>query len=227
MDESREAERPGTWADPAQFAEAAKRSFRRDAWQQQPVRIEVWSEKGTVRGTVAPVLKEYGITFQVFHGYGSATVVQQAAEDSLDGGGQLLVVFYIGDYDPSGLHMSEIDLPQRLERYGGIVELNRLALTEEDIGPSLPSFPLASKTADPRWRWYRDRTGLNHCWELDALSPVVLRERLEQNILAEIEPEAWERVKLCEKAEQESLANVLGQWQKLTAKSSISRLAHE
>ena len=86
---------------------------------------------------------------------------------------------------------------------------------------------LASKTADPRWRWYRDTTGLNRCWELDALSPVVLRERLEQAIVDEIEPEAWERVKLCEQAEQASLANILGKWQRIVTQETISRLAHE
>ena len=217
VDESREAERPGTWADARQFAEAAKRSFRRDAWQQQPVRIEVWSEKGTVRGTLAPVLKEYGVTFQVFHGYGSATIVRDAALDSTDDP-RPLKVFYVGDWDPSGLHMSAVDLPQRLRRYGGSVELVRLALTRDDIRRKgkLPSFPLASKRADPRFRWYRDATGLDKCWELDALSPVVLRERLRDAVEGEIEPRAWKRVRLCEQAEQESLASVLMRWQRLT-----------
>ena len=219
VDESRHAERPGTWSDPAAFAEAAKRSFRRDAWQHQSVRIEVWSEKGTVRGTVTPVLKDYGITFQVFHGYGSATIVQAAALDSVDDD-RPLKVFYVGDWDPSGLHMSAVDLPQRLERYGGKIELIRLALTENDVGrkSNLPSFPLALKTSDPRWRWYRNTTGLDKCWELDALSPVVLRDRLEKAIVAEIEPKAWEPTLLCEKAEQVSLSRVLGEWQRIVRK---------
>ena len=40
------------------------------------------SEKGTVRGTLAPVLDTYGMTFRVMHGYGSATAVHDAAEQS-------------------------------------------------------------------------------------------------------------------------------------------------
>jgi hypothetical protein len=40
-----------------------------------PDRVEVWSEKGTVRGVLDPVLKEYGVGFRVMHGFGSATSV--------------------------------------------------------------------------------------------------------------------------------------------------------
>ena len=47
--------------------------YRRDYWNQQPVRVEVWSEKGTVRGVLQPVLDEYGVGFRVMHGFGSAT----------------------------------------------------------------------------------------------------------------------------------------------------------
>jgi hypothetical protein len=221
VDETRRPERPGTWADPAAFAKAAKRSFRRDAWAHQPVRIQIWSEKSTVHGTVTPVLEEYGITFVVFHGYGSATAIQAAAVDSLIHD-RPLKVYYVGDWDPSGLHMSAVDLPQRLERYGGEVDLVRLALTEEDVGRNsdLPSFPLASKTGDPRLRWYGNTTGLNRCWELDALSPAILRERLRENIEAEIDWPAWQRTLDCEKAEKASLDMVLGEWQRIIQEGS-------
>jgi hypothetical protein len=50
------------------------------------------------------------------------------------------------------------------------------------------------------------------CWELDALSPVVLRNRLEAAIRAEIDWDAWRRCELAERAETESLREVLGAW---------------
>jgi hypothetical protein len=49
IDETREAERVAQWDDPEQFAGVVQRSYRRDYWTQQPRRVEVWSEKGTVR----------------------------------------------------------------------------------------------------------------------------------------------------------------------------------
>src|SRR6516225_8384788 len=116
VDEAREFERTASWDDPAEFAEAASRQYRRDFWTTQPTRVEVWSEKGTVRGLLAPVLNKYGVGFRVMHGFSSATVVHDIADD---GDGRLLVALYVGDYDPSGMFMSECDLPERLEKYEG------------------------------------------------------------------------------------------------------------
>ena len=72
VDETREVERISSWDDLADFANAVRRSYRRDRWSDQSRRVEVWSEKGTVRGTLAPVLQTYGVSFRVMHGYGSA-----------------------------------------------------------------------------------------------------------------------------------------------------------
>ena len=89
------------------------RSYRKDFWDQQPVRVEVWSEKGTIRGVLKPVLDHYAVGFRVMHGFASATAVNDVAE-AADARGRPLVALYVGDYDPSGLYMSERDLPQRL-----------------------------------------------------------------------------------------------------------------
>ena len=48
-------------------------SYRRDFWDQQPHRVQVWSEKGTVRGVLAPVLDHYAVGFLPVHGFSSAT----------------------------------------------------------------------------------------------------------------------------------------------------------
>lgn len=211
VDETREAERTPAWADPAAYIAVVQRSYRRDRWQQQPRRVEVWSEKGTVRGTLAPVLREYGVTFRVMHGYSSATMVKEVAEATEDDATPLLAL-YVGDYDPSGLHMSAVDLPARLDKYGANVELVRLALTAEDTAdPTLPGFPAADKRKDPRYGWYVPRYG-DRCWELDALSPVILRERVEEAIGDVIDWEAWDRCGRAEAAECESLATVLDGW---------------
>jgi hypothetical protein len=138
VDETREAECVAQWDDPEQFALVVQRSYRRDRWAQQPRRLEVWSEKGTVRGTLTPVLDKYGVTFRVMHGFSSATAAHDVAEEAFDTENPLLVL-YVGDWDPSALCMSEQDLPKRMRRYGGSVEIQRVALIEVDLG-SLPSF---------------------------------------------------------------------------------------
>lgn len=218
VDETREPERVNAWDDPAAYVETVKRAYRRDRWTDQPESIEVWSEKGTVRGTLAPVLHAYGVTFRVMHGYGSATAVHQAAQDS-QRGEKRLTVLYVGDWDPSGLHMSDVDLPRRLQAYGGRVDLIRVALTEADTRSGLPSFSVETKRRDPRYRWFKERYGAT-CWELDALSPVVLRDRVEQAIVDRLDPVAWKRAEVVEQAERDSLTSILATWPGISGQAS-------
>lgn len=138
VDESRYLEKTASWNDPDAFTKSIINQYRREYWNQQPVRVEVWSEKGTVRGVLQPVLDEFGIGFRVVHGFASATVVHDIAEDD---DGRPLIVLYVGDWDPSGLCMSEVDLPGRLRKYDGHhVVLKRIALTQDQLA-DLPSFP--------------------------------------------------------------------------------------
>jgi hypothetical protein len=210
VDETRELERVSTWANPAAYARAVARSYRRDFWNQQPVRCEVWSEKGTVRGLLGPVLDKYAVGFRVMHGFSSATAVNDVAEDS---DGRDLIVLYVGDYDPSGMYMSEVDLPDRLFRYDGDhVSVRRIALTRDHVRP-LPSFPATDKKKDPRYRWFVAHYG-TRCWELDAMDPNDLRDCVEKEIKKLIEPVAWQRCEVVNRAERESLKSILGEWGK-------------
>ena len=182
--------------------------YRRDFWNQQPVRCEVWSEKGTVRGVLRPVLDKYAVGFRVMHGFSSATTVYDISQND---DGRKLVALYVGDFDPSGLYMSEEDLPKRLAEYGGDhVELNRVALLGQHT-PPLPSFPARDKRGDPRYKWFHFNYG-NDCWELDAMDPNDLRRCVEKAIRRQIEPKAWKRCEVVNKAEQESLETVIGKW---------------
>jgi hypothetical protein len=210
VDETREAERPGTWANPESFIPSVMESYRRDRWELQPYRVEVWAEKGTVRGTLAPVLESYGVVFRVMHGHASATALHEAAEESQDSSAGINVL-YCGDWDPSGLHMSEVDMPARLQRYGGRIDLVRVALTADDATLQLPSFPASDKTKDARYKWFVQRYGQT-CWELDALNPVMLRGRVSAAIEQYINWEAWLRCDEVEAAEQRSLEKILGTW---------------
>lgn len=208
VDETRDLERVPTWSDTAEYAQAVARSYRRDFWDQQPVRVEVWSEKGTIRGVLKPVLNHYAVGFRVMHGFAGATSVYDVAEAK---DGRPLIVLYVGDFDPSGMFMSQSDLPSRLARYGGDhVELIRIALTQEQT-TGLPSFPATDKRRDPRYSWFVERHG-KQCWEIDAMDPGDLRWCVEQAIKALIEPTAWAQCEMVNAAELESLQTVLTNW---------------
>jgi hypothetical protein len=220
VDETRKLEGNPGWDNKEKFKLAALHSYRLNRWVTQPIRVEVWSEKGTVRGTLMPVFLKYGINFRVMHGFSSGTVLHDVVILQQQTGVPLIVL-YVGDFDPSGRYMVEVDLPNRLRR---LWEQNKVsgsfnitivpvALTKKDC-KMLPSFP--AKRSDTRFKWFVERYGYK-AWELDALSPAILRRRVEQAILRQhIDWEGWARIDKCEEAEQASLENVLGEWQRIT-----------
>lgn len=160
VDETREVEKVPTWSDPEDYIRTVKRSYRRDFWQHQPNRVMVVSEKGTVRGLIRPVTDEYGVGFLPVHGFSSATTAHDLA---LDDDGRTLIILYVGDYDPSGMFMSEEDLPKRMDKYGGDhVDIRRIALMKPD-----PFWPAVI----PRVR------------QAQGPAPQVLRAQLRQAVL--------------------------------------------
>jgi hypothetical protein len=161
-----------------------------------------------LRGVLAPVLDQYAVGFRVMHGFSSATSVHDVADDD---DGRDLIALYVGDYDPSGLFMSEQDLLAQLAEYDGEhCGVSRIALIREQAS-DLPSFPVTDKRADPRFNWFRDRYG-GRCWELDAMDPNDLRDCVQKAIIELIEPVAWKRCEKVNKAEQESLKTILEKW---------------
>jgi hypothetical protein len=248
VQEGRAIERIATWADPASYARAVQASYKRNKWAGQPRAIIVVSEKGTVRGTLEPVLEEFEVDFLPAGGYASATRVKDLAQQGDEE--RPLLLLYLGDHDPSGRGMSDHDLPRRLLRYAvdqpetngaykarlrdahdenvasdlaayGL-EVRRIALIDADtanLGPAL-SFPASDKREDPRYQWFVDRYG-RRCWELDAMNPNDLRERVRAAIRDELDLPQWERYVAAEKAEVESISKTLKSWK------SISGLARE
>ena len=175
---------------------------------------------------------KYEVPFQVLHGWSGATPVWEAARANL-ARHQNTLILYVGDYDPSGMGMSEMDLPQRLARYStnnpgqkdldretvdgiladGRLGIRRIALTREDtivLGPA-SRFPASDKKKDSRHGWFV-RTYGDGCWELDALSPNTLRERVEDAILGVLDRETWDRYVHAERVELEAISATCRSW---------------
>ena len=108
-DDSRQLEQPPSWSNSEEFIESVIPQYRLDYWEHQPYAVEVWSEKSTVSGTLRPVLRRFGVGYRSMHGYTSATKVHDVADLTLCLEKPLRVL-YVGDFDPSGMSMSEVDL---------------------------------------------------------------------------------------------------------------------
>jgi hypothetical protein len=207
VDDGRPERRAPSWDDPEAFMASVLQQYRKNFWLQQPFDVRVWSEKSTVYGVLAPVLDRYAAPFQAHKGFSSATALYDAAQATRQASSRYQsVLLYVGDYDPSGYHMSQVDLPARLARYGGAAVVERIALTPEDgAAEALPSFPVETKKADPRYRWWVQQGCGPRCWELDAMNPNRLRTRVEGAIRAYLDLGAWER---CQGAEAAELASM-------------------
>jgi hypothetical protein len=210
VDETREIESVNTWRSPQEIFEACAQQYRSNYWSEQPDWLQIWSEKSTISGTLRPVLNRYAVSFRVLHGYGSATVIRDTAEMCADAG-KRLTILYVGDYDPSGMGMSERDIPDRLAEYcddlhvppQNMPDIVRVAILAYDH--YLPSFPARDKVTDSRYRWFLENYG-EQCWELDAMSPSVLRDRVESEIVDRLDLDAWNVALKCEQAEREAAA---------------------
>jgi hypothetical protein len=207
VDDSRQLEDHPSWSDPEAFIESVIPQYRLDYWEHQPYAVEVWSEKSTVSGTLRPVLRRYGVGYRSMHGFTSATKVHDIVELtwSLD---KPLRVLYVGDFDPSGLHMSEVDITRRLEEYGAeAFTITRVALTRADT-LVLTSFPVSDKRKDPRYPWFVRNYG-DRCWELDAMDPNLLRGKVDVAIRGLLDVAAWNVCKQAEAAQVETFRTVL------------------
>jgi hypothetical protein len=243
-DQTRQKEGLPSWKDPEAYAGFVQRVYRKNKWEGQPTHISVWSEKSTISGTIRPVLRKYELDFQVLHGWSGATPIWNMAQANL-ARQQKTLVLYIGDWDPSGMYMSELDLPRRLARYStndpsdkditpaevrrilaqARLEIRRIALTKADtiaLGRAL-AFPASDKApkfdkngkiinrGDSRYPWFKDNIG-DWCWELDALDPNILRDRLERVVRANLDRERWDRYVHIEQLERDAIIEHCTAW---------------
>lgn len=214
VDRSRPAYQPSVWANPLGYAEAVKRSYRKDYWASQPLHVEVWTEKDAIIGAIEEVTEEFGVTVRVYRGFQSTTRVQEIAS-ILRRTGKPNKVFYLGDHDPSGCCIEDEGYKRLWKHGSGDFELKRLAIHKEDIKAfGLP--PLRVKQTDSRARGFLREHGPD-CVELDALPPTELRRRLRDAVTAAIDADKWNRAIQVEKAELASIIETVNKWPMLEA----------
>ena len=178
----------------------------------QPERCEIWVEKDSIIGSIEELTDDLGLTVRVGRGFLSTTKAHDLA-GLISASTKPMTVFYLGDHDPSGRFI-ETDLHDRIAAYGAEFEMVRLAIHASDIVDfALP--PLRVKEKDPRSASFIEQYG-DDCVELDALPPTELRERIQQNVTALMDLEAWDRAMKVEKVEIDSLEDFLSKWPSAT-----------
>jgi hypothetical protein len=190
-DRGRTPDRLGMWDDPVDRLEWAAKTHRLDKWVDQPNYVWVMIEKQALEGVMIPVCRSLEIPFIANKGYSSASAMYEIGREFYRHRrhGQEIHVLYLGDHDPSGLDMTG-DVLTRLELFSeGVVEVHRLALNMDQVQLYNPP-PNPAKQTDSRYFAYVGQYG-DECWELDALTPTVLRDLVRGAVEELRDPDIW------------------------------------
>lgn len=187
---------------PEQLLEGLDHRFHLDLWADQQWRPEVWVEKLGMLNVIGDICSDLRVDYFACKGYNSQTEAWKAGQRMARyvRKGQRPIVFYAGDYDPSGLDMIR-DVRDRLATFTGVqVTVVPIALTLsqiEELGPEKCP-PNPAKTTDSRSDGYVDMMeGLGYdrdnipSWEVDALEPTHLRDLIQMNIDRLRDEERW------------------------------------
>jgi hypothetical protein len=182
-----------------------RETYRRDLWSTQPYYVELWLEKDAIASIVHDLAAEFGVPVFVCRGFASLSSLYSAAQTfrRATRNGKEVIIFHLGDYDPSGHAAADAIERTLTEDFGCNIDFDRLAVTPVQIQAfSLPTRP--TKQTDSR---ARNWTG-NECVELDSMPPANMRRIVQDAITECIEHGAWEALQAIEAAERESLAKI-------------------
>jgi hypothetical protein len=190
--------------DAAEALAEAIESYRKDLWKSQKYHVEVWSEKDAILSLIMPLVREWHLQAFPCRGFASlsATFGIAAMLKRVIENGRHPIILYLGDHDPSGKAIdASIAKHFKCHGIGGMVEFRRVAVLPWQIAEfDLPTRPV--KKTDPRSKNW-DGSG---CVEVDALSSQQIRDLLNQEIESLVDRQQWQRLKLVERAERETLA---------------------
>lgn len=201
------------WASPYAAMQAIADQYARDRWEGQKYRPEFFVEKEALEGIVERVALENDVSYLACCGYCSGTVLYDCARRIRERRkrGQETVIIYAGDHDPSGLDMSDSDIPSRLQTFlgkysHGPVEIRRIALNLDQISLYKPP-PNFVKDTDTRYGAYKKKYG-EKCWEVDALEPDVLMALYQAEVDEMKDAALYDKMAELEADEQQTLSRI-------------------
>lgn len=223
-DRLRQPSSPSSWETPQDAMNALIQQYSLPRMEGQQNYIEVWVEKDALSGVLKRVTEKYHIPILVNRGYSSASAMFDAYNrfkngineitdnDELDGAN--VIIFYLGDFDPSGMDMIR-DVEDRIREFAKRdyeyfpLEVIPIALTKEQIKKYNPP-PNPAKRTDPRAKGFIAEHGATS-WEVDALPPNVLNTLLENAIKKVIDISKYKGIVNREEADKEKLELLIDQ----------------
>lgn len=205
-------------ADPEDAIKRAVRQYALDKWEGQKHRVEVWIEKDALIGAIARICHTHDVDYFSCRGHPSQSEVWGAARRLMGyaDNGQLPVILYLGDHDPTGMDITR-DVRDRMWMFFEgdgtnpddlIVE--RIALNMNQVEEHNPP-PNPAKMTDSRAPKYVAEYGFES-WELDALDPATLSAVIDEAVGRYVDGEDFRARVDQEGEEQEQLRSVADSW---------------
>jgi hypothetical protein len=200
-DGTRWQRKPHTYDDHQDFLRGVAQTYRRNLWQRQKIRIEVWLEKDALAAIVQETTVPWDVALMVSRGQSSDTFcysAAQAAREAWEDGVQTHV-FALYDADHSG-RTAAAKIREKLVSYsdGTPIEFQLLAVTDEQIEAwKLPTRPAKENAAEI-------------AVELDAIPPDRLVSLVDAAIAALVDQKAWEIEQAYEASERAILERIVG-----------------
>lgn len=201
-DNTRWMRKPTTYGSYAEALAETARSYRRALWDDQNAYVEIWLEKDALAGVLYAVTGAYDVPLMVTRGYPSLTFLYEAAQ-TIRETGLPTHLYYLGDYDPSGLDIPR-NVEERLREFapGYPFTFERIAVTAEHIVRwNLPTRP--TKRSDSRSAGFAGESV-----EVDAIPSADLRTLVEDHIVRHLDPAALKRTRRIEAEERRSLLTI-------------------
>jgi len=204
-DNTRWMRKPATYSNLEQAVQETAQFYRRRLWDDQEVYVGVWLEKDALSGVLYPITAQYDVPLMVTRGYPSLSFLHSAAEGILDED-KPTFLYYIGDHDPSGVHIPQkVEADLREMAAGAEIHFERIAVNIEQIEAwNLPTRP--TKKTDSRSKTFKGESV-----EADAIPPADLRALVEEAITQHIDKEVLNTTKVAEESERELLKAWAGQ----------------
>jgi hypothetical protein len=234
LDSTRIRRIPYIFNSPAGFLADVENQYAKDLWENQPIHLEVFSEKDAMSSVLETVTDKYRVHYNMIRGYVSESAVYRIVKTWMNLA-KPIHALYVGDHDPSGLNL-ESSIRHKI--VGKILKLDdtgyrdfgyikglrnqiraklaviskriiwqRIASSTKDLDTYSGSLILC-KGGDTRTPAYMAKYG-NRCLEVDAIDMQEIVSRLEKAILKRIDPTAWKKSEEEEVKEQEKLSKAI------------------
>ena len=193
-DNTRWMRKPRTFGGPEEALRRTVETYRKALWRDADAYVEIWLEKDALAGVVYGVTDEFDVPLMVSRGYASLSFLHSAAE-VMAGQDRPCFIYHFGDYDPSGVNAAE-KIEETLRDLAPEVNSTscgrRLRRTRSKLGPAESPDQLTPSSRMSCGRWFA------------AASNGMPRAE-------------FDRLRVTEEAERESLEEFLKNWPEAAA----------